>query len=89
MIVPPGLVEHFLHACEQKHLVVHRQPEDRREDEYRHDDEDGLGWSLETEQACPITVLEDEDGDPEGRADGNAVEHDRLQRDEHRAEGDQ
>ena len=34
-------------------------------------------------------MLEDQDGDPERRADGNAIQNDRLERDEHRAEGDE
>ena len=75
----------LLDPREDEHLVVHRQAEEDGEDEDGHPVLDDLAGS-HAERAAEEPVLEDEDQDAVGRPRGEQVQHDRLERDDQRAE---
>ena len=81
------MVARLLDPREDEDVVVHREPEQDREDEDRHERLDRTG--LEPEQLGAVAVLEDEHEQAEGRAGREQVEQDRLDRDDDRAEGDE
>ena len=86
-IVAP-LLEPLADPADDEHVVVHREAEQDHEQKQRDHGRDA-GRVGEPEQALADAVLEDQHEDPVGRGDRQAVEHDRLQRDDDRAERDQ
>ena len=81
-----GLVVRLPHAADHEHLVVHRQPVEEREDHQRDPGDDRVGRVDVPDRLRAMTLLEDEDDDPERGAEGQEVEDDRLDAEEHRAE---
>src|SRR5215207_6856574 len=71
----------------QEDLVVHREPEDDREEEDREEGDDRAG-AVDPDQAGAPSPLEDGDDQPEGGADAEQVHHHGLQRHQDRAEDD-
>ena len=71
----------------RKHLVVHREAEQDREQEQRHPGLDRVD-ALEAEQPVPDAVQEDEDHEAVGGTDREQVERDRGRGDDDRAEDD-
>ena len=68
-----GLRVALADAAEQEHLVVHREPEQDREEEERHPGLDDVDL-LEAEEPGADAVLEDEHEQPVGGADREQVE---------------
>ena len=73
------------HPADEEHLVVHREAEEHREQHHR-DPALDLVVRDQAERLAPAP-LEDDDEQPVRRADREAVEDDRLERQEQRAEG--
>ena len=76
----------LVHAADQEHLVVHREPEQDREHHHRQERLDRPG--PDPERPGEEALLEDEGDDAERRAGGEQVHHRRGQRDQHAAERD-
>jgi hypothetical protein len=70
-VVVAGAVPLLLDAGQQEHLVVHREPEDEHEQQQRRREVQRAG--------------EEHGQHADGRQQRQQVQHDRLQRDEHRA----
>ena len=85
--VAGGLVA-FADRGEQEQLVVHREPEQQREEEQRRPRVDEP-LVLDAEQAGADPVLEHERGEPERGADGDEVHEDRRDGDDEAAEHQQ
>ena len=85
--VEPEAVVALLDPAHQEHLVVHRQPEQHREEEERHPGVDHVRV-LEAEQAGAVAVEEDERQQAVRGAHREQVEQDRDERDDDRAERD-
>ena len=81
-------VERLADAADDEHVVVHREPEQDHEHEQRQPGRDAAD-GLEVQQALEVAVLEDPRDHAVGGADGQQVEHDRLQRDDDAAERDE
>ncbi len=86
--LPRPPVDRLADPAEDQHVVVHREAEQDHEQEERQPGADP-SVGVEAEQRLAQPVLEDEDEDPVGGAHREQVEHDRLDRDDDRAEGDQ
>ena len=74
-----------MHARHEEDLVVHREPEDDREQHHRQERLDRAG-PVHADDARQPSPLEDCDHDPERRADAQHVHQHRLERNEHRPE---
>src|SRR4051794_32722155 len=83
-----GLLEVFLHLGQQEHLVIHREAEEDREHQQRHeaDDRDRV---VEPDQFGSPAELEDGGDDAVGGGDRDQVHRRGLDRHQQRAEGDQ
>ena len=80
------LVPRLSHSRDEKHLVVHREPEQHREEEDRNP---GLDLR-ELVQACEGVAdapLEEDDEHPVARGDGQEIQEHRLQRQDDGTEG--
>ena len=81
------LVVGLAHAGEHEDLVVHREAEQEREDHQRDPRDDRVRRVDVPDRHRAVALLEDEDDDPVRRAERDEVQHDRLQRQQQRAEG--
>jgi hypothetical protein len=86
VIVPdvPGLLD----PGEDEEVVVHREPEEDREDEDRDPALDDPA-RRDPQRCGEPAVVEDEDEDAEGGPGREQVQEDRLDRDDDRVEGDE
>src|SRR5438067_3106158 len=81
-------VERLPDPADDEDVVVHREAEQDHEQEQRRDGVDP-GGGAEAEEALADAVLEDEHEHSVGGADREQVQHDRLDRDDDRAEGNE
>ena len=81
-------VEPLPDPADDEDVVVHRKAEQDHEQEQRHDRLDPVRGAS-AEEALADAVLEDEHEHAVGGCDREQVEHDRLDRNDDRAEGDQ
>ena len=77
----------LVHAGNEEDLVVHRQPEDDREQEHGHERLDRTGGA-DADQRSEVPLLEDPGDHAERRADAQQVHERGLYRDHDRAEHD-
>ena len=80
-----GLHELFAHARHQEDLVVHRQPEQHRHQDDRHETQHGPGH-VDAEQAAEPSPLEYSDDNPERRDHAEKKSERCLDRNENRTE---